>query len=415
LQQPSLKPLQQLTFCRGIEFQYRPSNHPANAPRYPLTFDQRLTQGDRYREASEELDASLQSIEKFYSSPNAGAHTGSPDCERCTKKKRRIMQAYYNYYLGNQPGRWDEHLLSYRQELENMFNSPGEVLLAAIHDRFKAELGEHLRKDLCAILPADSKGAVEYKMRVDELLRQVSIEEALAAALRGKIDGLAFVDGLEGRRVLDGTRDEAHPAGFNVSLQDSRTPEQRAELYVTYYCTPTWNDTPQQRNMKTKYGKLFESGMSHDTVLAIWKKEALDIKAREVDRLKQRLGELQMAQSAQLKNKKRKMEKDARMKDKEYVVVPRLVECSLPGCDSQMDVGKEGPIECAVCDWLARKSHDRRRFYYCSEEHVEEDFVSFHILSWVCLLMTWELMLNRMNMTATNTLASWVIAAISPR
>jgi hypothetical protein len=299
------------------------------------------------------------------------------------------MQAYYNYYLGNQPGRWDEHLLSYRQELENMFNSPGEVLLAAIHDRFKAELGEHLRKDLCAILPADSKGAVEYKMRVDELLRQVSIEEALAAALRGKIDGLAFVDGLEGRRVLDGTRDEAHPAGFNVSLQDSRTPEQRAELYVTYYCTPTWNDTPQQRNMKTKYGKLFESGMSHDTVLAIWKKEALDIKAREVDRLKQRLGELQMAQSAQLKNKKRKMEKDARMKDKEYVVVPRLVECSLPGCDSQMDVGKEGPIECAVCDWLARKSHDRRRFYYCSEEHVEEDFVSFHILSWVCLLMTW--------------------------
>ena len=297
------------------------------------------------------------------------------------------MQAYYDYYLGNQPGRWDEQLISYRQELENMFNSSVSVPLGAIHGRFKAELREHLRKDLCAISPDDSKSAVEYKMRIDELLRQVPIEEALEVAFRGKIEGLAGVDGLEGRRVLDGTMDEAHPAGFNVSLQNVKTPEQRAELYGAYYCTPTWNDTPQLRNMKTKYGKLFESGMSHDTVLSTWKKEAQDTKDRHLDRLQQRLVELQMAQSAHLKNRKRKMEKDARMKDKEYVVVPRLVGCSLPGCENQMDVGKEGPIECAVCDWLARKSQDRRRFYYCSEDHVEEDFVSFQInLSFVCSL-----------------------------
>jgi hypothetical protein len=264
-----------------------------------------------------------------------------------------------------------------------MFNSPGSVPLEAIHARFKAELREHLKMDLCAILPGDSNVVVEYKMKVDQLLSQVSIEDALQQAFRGKIDGLAFAPGLDGRGGVDGTRDVAHPAGFNVNLQDTRTTDQRAELYIAYYCTPAWNDTPQQRNMKIKYGKLFGEGMSHDTVLAMWSKEAKDVKRRELDRLKQRLGELKMAQSAHLKNKKRKMEKDARMKDQEYVVVPRLVGCSLPKCENQMDVGKEGPIECAVCDWLARKSEDRRRFYYCSEEHVEEDFVSPHLSSFV--------------------------------
>jgi hypothetical protein len=285
------------------------------------------------------------------------------------------MQAYYDYYLGNQPGRWDEGLSAYHQELENMFNSPG-VSLETLHVRFKAELREHLKKDLCAILPCDSKDVVDYKIRVDELLRQVSLEEALDRWFQGKIDTLSFVPGLNGRVGLDASRDVGHPAGFNVSLQDSRTAEQRAELFIAYYCAPAWNDTPKQRHMKTKYSKLFESGMSHDTVLGLWRKEAQEIKAREVERLRQRLGELQMAQSAHLKNKRRKMEKDARMKDKEYVVVPRLVGCSLPGCEHQMDVSQEGPIECAICDWLARKSEDRRRFYYCSGEHVEEDFVS---------------------------------------
>ena len=288
------------------------------------------------------------------------------------------MQAYYDYYLGHQPGRWDEGLIQYRQEIEGMFNG-SDVSLEAIHERSKAELREHLRKDLCTTLPGDSKDVVEYKMRLGGLLQEVSIEEALGRGFQEKIDGSALVPGLDGQVGWDEARDVAHPVGFNVSLQDAKTVEQRAELYIAYYCTPAWNDTPQQRSMKMKYGKLFESGMSHDTVLGMWTKEAHEIKAREVGRLKQRLGELQMAQSAHLKNKKRKMEKDARMKDKEYVVVPRLVQCSLRGCELQMDVSKEGPIECAICDWLARRGGERRHFYYCSEDHIEDDFVSLPI------------------------------------
>ena len=369
--------IQQLIVFRDIEFQYRPSHHLSNTPNYPLTIDRRLTQGDRYREAAQELDATLQSIETFYSSPNAPTHAGSPDCERCTKKNRRIMGAYYDYYLGDQPGRWDENHISYRQELDSMFKSG--VLLETIHARFKDELREHLRKDLCAVLPGDGKEDVEYKMRVNELLSRVPIEEALEGVFQGKIDGLAYTPGLDGRRGVDGTRDIAHPAGFNINLQETKTAEQRAGLFVAYYCTSAWSDTPQQNNMKRKYGKMFEAGIGHDEVLALWKKEAKENKGREVERLKQQLGELKMAQSAHLKNKKKKMEKDARMKDKEYVVVPRLVGCSLPSCEIQMDVSREGPIECAVCDWLAHKSDDRRRFYYCSEEHVEEDFVSCSI------------------------------------
>lgn len=346
-----------------------------NHPRYPLTFDQRLTQADRYREAAEQLNATLQSIEKFYASPSAGLHTGGPKCERCAKKKHRKMQAFYDYFLGNHPGRWDESLVDYRQELEDLFNGP-EPPLAAIHLRFKAELRDHLRRDLCTVSTGDSKEILEDKEAGDALLRDSPLEEGLRRVFQKKVEALASLPDLNEPTGLSAVRDVSHPAGFSAALQEARTAEQRAELYVAYYCTPAWNDTPQQRNIKSKYGKLFESGTSHDTVLGMWRKETQDQKAREVGRLKQRLGELQMAQSAHLKNKKRKMEKDARIKDKEYVIVPRLVKCSLRGCDVQIDTSKEGPIECAVCDWLAGRSEERRHFYYCSEAHVEDDFVS---------------------------------------
>jgi hypothetical protein len=406
--------MQLLTCIRGIEFQYRPHNPPNNRHRspsgYPLTFDQRITQGDRYREAAEVLDAKLQSIEQFYASPESGSHTGSQDCERCTIKTRRIMRAFHEYYLGNQPGRWDEGLLTYRQELEDMFNNPS-VTLEAIHKRFQAELSQHLIQDLGAVLPGGQGDAVEYEFDFERIFGEVPLETTLEMGLQAKTNVLASEPGLDGRVGNNVLQDPTHPAGFNVSLNNAKTAEQRAELYIAYYCTPVWNDTPQQRNMKAKYSKLFESGESHDAVLQMWRKEAQDIKSRELDRLKQRLGELQMAQSAHLKNKARKIEKDARMKDKEYVVVPRLVECSLPNCEVQMDVSKQGPIQCAVCDWLSRRSGDRRHFYYCSEDHVEKDFVSHSSI--LLSSRVSELIAGRMSMTDTSMLALWVITAIT--
>lgn len=262
--------------------------------------------------------------------------------------------------------------------MKDLLNRP-DVPLDAIHDRFKAELRGHLEKDLCTVLPSDSPDVVRDKNHIKSLFDEgLDFNDILKCYIQAQRTRLAYYD--------DSLRDDGaaalpaeHPAGLNAAIQDSKNADDRAGLYASYYCGQSWSDTPQQRNMKAKYSKVFESGLSHDTVLGMWRRDAKGIKGREVERLKHGLGELQMAQSAHLKNKARKMEKDIRVKDRVYVDVPKPepVKCSLEGCQVQMDA-KEGPIECAVCDWLVRQNPAvNRHFYYCSEEHAEEDFVSW--------------------------------------
>jgi len=117
--------------------------------------------------------------------------------------------------------------------------------------------------------------------------------------------------------------------------------------------------------------------MSHDSVLQLWKQEALEAQHVEISKLKHRLGELKMAQSAHLKNKAKKAEKDQRMQDREYVIVPRqTAKCALERCEREVNVADGDVLECAVCDWLARKDRSERRehAYYCCDEHAQEDF-----------------------------------------
>lgn len=215
---------------------------------------------------------------------------------------------------------------------------------------------------MCTPLPGEHNDVFDHNLRLDNLLQTMPVEDALATNFQEMVDQV--------RRGSVG--DATHALEFNMRMNGAKTNEERAALYVSYYCTLTPDDTTQMRSLKTKYAKLFESGKSHDTVLGMWKAEAKDLKAREIGGLEQRLGELKMAQSAHLKNKKKKkMKKDAKMMDKRI-----MVECSLPGCGKQMDKSKGGVDECAVCDWLAWRTGQRQHFYYCSVAHCKEDFVS---------------------------------------
>jgi hypothetical protein len=360
-----------LTADRDVQFQYRPSNCASNHSRYPLTFNQRVAQGDLYREAAERLKASLRSIEDLYASTHVEGHSGSSECELCAEKGRRIKQVYYDYYLGNQPGRWDEGLVNYREDLEALF-SRSDFPLDVIHARFKRELKDHFRKDMYTVLPTDSPELAEQKVRLDHYFRDTPIEVALEKCFHDKITTLAAVPGSHGEVGRANILDPTHPAGLFIALQKAQTTDQRGHLYSAYYCSSLPSDTPQQRNLKAKYAKLFESGTSHDAVLEMWRSEAKELKARDVEQLEQRLVELKMAQNAHLKNMKKKMMKeDAKLMDKKD-----MVECSLPSCNNQMDKSKGGVDECGLCLWLSRKSRERRRFFYCSEDHCEEHFVS---------------------------------------
>ena len=252
-----------------------------------------------------------------------------------------------------------------------MFNH-SDTPLEAIHRRFQTELKDHLRKDMCAIMPNDTKDAAGQKMRLDEMLRDLPLEDALSRGFQERLDQLAALPCFDGRFRDGRLGDPTHPAGFQVRLQGAEGREKRTALYIAYYCTPGPEDPSQLRNLKTKYAKQFESGMSHDTVLSMWKAEADEAKARDLMEWQQRLAELQMAQSAHLKAKQKKMSKvDAKIKNSKHIV-----ECSLPGCDRQIDKSVERVVECAVCDWLAQRNKHRRRTFYCSQHHNEEDFVS---------------------------------------
>jgi hypothetical protein len=324
-----------------------------------------MQQADLLRQSEEELNLALQSIEESDSTPRAGNHTGDQNCERCIKKERQITEAYYRYYLGDEPGRWDYHLSAYREEVERMFNELGTCTLEDIHARYQQELREHLKNDLCKVKRGDSETVVEKK---NLALSQFDLGQDLKQILEMHLDS-----------ILSSTTREAAEA--IAELQKTKTYEERIPIYVKYYCTPSQTDTPQQKNIKAKYARQFKAGIPHDEVLDAWKKEVISSQKEEILKLKHRLGELQMAQSAHLKHKAKKAEKDQRMQDREYVFVPKMERCALEKCGKEVDLSVEGgALQCAVCDWLAARNEKRRRFFYCCEEHAEEDFVSRSLL-----------------------------------
>jgi len=121
---------------------------------------------------------------------------------------------------------------------------------------------------------------------------------------------------------------------------------------------------------------MFEQLIPHDEVLSAMIKEAEDSQAAKIADLQRELNDLQMARSAHMKAKAKKADKDERMMlDREPS--PRFVQCGLTGCAIDVNLADGEIIECALCEWLYRRDGSGGRFYYCSVEHAEDDFVSF--------------------------------------
>jgi hypothetical protein len=315
--------------------------------------DEKLLQGDRFRASKENLEATLKGIEAFYASPQAPRHTGPPDCGRCNTKKRRVAEAYYEYYLSDAPGRWDSNLLEYRQEIQRRFNHPEGPQLEEIHALFQSTLREYLKQTLLAPKPSDNSDVYSYKSMAAGLLEQ----------------GKATNEVLKYYHSAQLNSCNPSTASIVRALNNSQTPQESAQIYISLYCAPSPTDNPQQKNIKQKYARLFEQLVPHDEVIAAWRKEAAASQDSKLAHLKGRLQELQMGQSAHLKDKARKAAKAQRREPS-----PRVVACQREGCPLDVNIsGSEEIIECAVCEWLERNGG---RFYYCSFEHCEEDGVS---------------------------------------
>lgn len=343
---------------KGVELQLRAHQRlPNTASKYPLTHDRRLQAGDQFRESKEQLEANLSEIERLYASPEAGPHEGPPNCQRCNKKKHEITRAFYDYYLSNDRRAWYAGDAHYKQEIQRRFEDPDVYSLDDIHTFFQSALREHLKQDLCTVLRTDDTTTTNFKYKTLDLFNgSLSTDEILDAYL-GHISSIA---------------PNPEAAAFNAALQDTTTAEQRAQLYINYYCTPSWNDPPAVKAIKAKHARMFEALVPHDEVLSSWRKDAQDSQAAKISDLQGKLSDIKMAQSAYLKNKKKKAEKDQRILDREPT--PRIEQCALGGCPIEINLVTEQVIECAICEWMDRKGGERGRAVYCSLEHANEDF-----------------------------------------
>jgi hypothetical protein len=333
-----------------------PNRFAGPGPRYPLSLDQRIRQGEQFRQAKAKLEAALHSIKQL---PPHKSHSGQPGCERCAHKKNQIKAAYQEYYLSSDPDTWSANLTHYRVSMAEKLNDPNGYSLEEVHALFLSAFREHLKQDLCCSTPKDTP-------------QTLSLKSTTAAQLEGGRPTAEILSGYAA--AIQHNAPSSDAANFAFAINNSQSKEERAQIYVSYYCRPSWADSPQQKAFKAKYARMFELLIPHDEVLAAMKKEAEDSHASKIDVLQREISELQMAQSAHLKVKKKKEEKDQKMMMREREESPKMVPCNLDGCANEVNLLSE-TIECAVCEWLHRKG-GRGRYVYCSVEHADEDFVS---------------------------------------
>jgi len=274
-------------------------------------------------------------------------------------------------------------------------NNPDGYSLEEVHALFQSAFREHLKQDLCTPVEKDTPQTFSLKSatahQFDSGRPTADILSDYAAAIE---------------RIAP----NPDAAAFASAINNSRSQEERAHIYMNYYCRPAWADSPQQKAFKVKYARMFEALVPHDEVLAAMKKEAADSQANKIDVLQREISELQMAQSAHMKVKAKKEERHERMiLDREPS--PKMVQCSLDGCANEVDL-LGATIECAICEWLHRKGGERGRYVYCSVEHADEDFVSrLPVFLWCCRKADE----HRMNMIVTSMRAAWAIAACTTR
>ncbi|RKF58807.1 hypothetical protein OnM2_065011 [Erysiphe neolycopersici] len=320
------------------------------------THSLRLAQADAFRNAKQKLQDTLLLNQEKFILLNSEYHSDHPDCRNCDTKNRKIIDAYEHYFLSSDPNSWYTNILGYETEMQARFRDikiPTKQDLKDLYLIFRAKLREYIMtviNDLKLDSDTELSNIISNNMAKDIPL-EILVQKAYDALL-------SLLPNSDAKQLV-------------LSLQNTKTASERAPHYIRYYCSIAEDDTPQQRNFKNKYARMFENGLNHDEVLTAMRKEAQDLNSQRVSALHTELGELQLAQSAHLKKKVRRAESVQQVRDRKLNQMS--IRCSLAQCGVEVYVTKEN-IECALCEWLERKGSGKGRFFYCSKEHAEEDF-----------------------------------------
>ncbi|RFU30643.1 hypothetical protein B7463_g5683, partial [Scytalidium lignicola] len=325
---------------------------------YPLSFDQRLLEADNLREDTVKLESKLSSIRK--------ACSESPQCSNsvaeCPEHMGQIVEAYQEFYLSDEPNRWHSNLTKYKEAVRSMFNNPQEYTLDDIHERVRKEQRQSQGSDLCTIRPDDTEEIIRWKHESAEMFDQGrTITDIINRRIKMQLEALP-------------ESEAAEKLAFLKAVEESRGSRERIRIYIDYYCQQLPTDSRERAAFKSKFTKMFQEGLSHDIVIGAMIKQSTEAKEAQKSNLQHRLGELQMAQSAHLKNKAKKEETFSR---RLQVEAENTAECSFPGCELPVNLlTEDGPLECAICEWLSQRSSSRKQFFYCSNEHADNDFVN---------------------------------------
>lgn len=252
-----------------------------------------------------------------------------------------------------------------------MFDSP-EVTLDQIHHRAEVELRNHFKRDLATPNSRETPQSRYVKSFTGQAFDAgLSTPEILHNHLNNQMQSLRDFNNPGGSVAGNAA------AELLQKLQSANSEADRIPIFIDYYCRPNPEDSHQLRQIKSKYAQEFRRGLSHDYIVSEMKKEVVQSQQKDMHSLVTRLGELQMGRSAHLKNQAKKAEKTQK---KDRIIEDRSsstrVKCELEECESDVDLKiPGGPIQCALCDWLAAKTTREHHAFYCSVEHATIDIV----------------------------------------
>jgi hypothetical protein len=237
------------------------------------------------------------------------------------------------------------------------FDQPDGPNLEEIHELFQTTFRQYLKQTIFNPKEYHNSDIQSYKNMAGDLLDQgKSINEVLETYHKSQLQTC-------GPSTAAAIRD----------LSDSLEPRERAQIYISVYCSPLESDSAPVKNIKQKYARMFEKLVPHDEVISAWRAEAAASQDKNLSELKSTLADLQLGQSAHLKNKAKKAEKERKVREQ----TPQMVMCGKMGCP--VDVNLNGPEDisvCEICEWMEKNGRGYGGTVYCSDQHCEDDFVS---------------------------------------
>lgn len=373
---------------------------------YPLNLDEKLKTGDFYRKSRELLITRLKLIED---TSKLGIHSGPHrPCVTCQSRNKQIKDAFLEYYESEEPGSLYAGNEQYLRELGDLFEGLGwesssSLRISALQDHNDDFLRDHLQLEFCTPSDEDSAEQLESKRQLKRMF--------LKSTNGSSTDISEIIEAYAIYQMKQCRDPDAY--NFQYRLQETRTAEERARLFTTYYCEIEPQDSAAVKTLKAKYARQFNELLPHDIVLGAMKEEANRIYRHELGSLRSKANELRMAKSASMKEKRRRAEQaDQRMlaKNEER---SRYASCALRNCTNDIDL-YEDPIECVICDWLASKDETRSRVCYCSLAHADEDFVSrgFVNSAWTVLMWSRRSMIGRIISAAWAHIVTLVCLAV---